>query len=74
MVKETENVEQPRWVSAVPMIRTEQGNWSKVHMNDDGTFGRDVEAHEADAIGAYRFYLLRPDSDFARQALGKSDD
>jgi hypothetical protein len=75
---EDDVVEAARWMSAIPMIRTERGTWSKVHYEQDGTIGRDVTADEADAVGAWQFHMLKPDSAIARAALaamsqGESD-
>jgi hypothetical protein len=66
---EDDVVEAARWMSAIPMIRTDRGTWSKVHYEQDGTIGRDVTADEADAVGAWQFHMLKPDSAIARAAL-----
>lgn len=62
-------MEGTRWVSAVPMVRTERGTWSKVHYNEDGTIGEDVTAEKADAICACRVYMLEPTSGLASAAM-----
>lgn len=61
-------LEPPRWGSATPMIRRGE-NWTKVHLNEDGTLGADITADEAEAIGAWQFHLLKPGSAAATAAL-----